>query len=256
MLLLADPSKERSKKMVGYASGNSSPNPLWLDTLLSEKFFVPCPLHEAAKKNEKNIFCLDCCTSICPHCLSPHRCHRLLQVRRYVYHDVIRLDDLEKLIDCAYVQAYTTNSAKVVFLNQRPQSRPFRGSGNMCSTCDRSLQEPFLFCSLACKVHHLLRSEGSLSKYLYDCDYLPLQEGFRGEGDDLDDGQMTPDSVLDTPVSFQMPPAFVCESELVRKKRTSVSVSRPYRTCSPATEMVASIINNRRKGVPQRSPLY
>ncbi|KAF3795254.1 hypothetical protein EJ110_NYTH05140 [Nymphaea thermarum] len=242
--------------LVGYASGNSSPNPLWLDTLLSEKFFVPCPLHEAAKKNEKNIFCLDCCTSICPHCLSPHRCHRLLQVRRYVYHDVIRLDDLEKLIDCAYVQAYTTNSAKVVFLNQRPQSRPFRGSGNMCSTCDRSLQEPFLFCSLACKVHHLLRSEGSLSKYLYDCDYLPLQEGFRGEGDDLDDGQMTPDSVLDTPVSFQMPPAFVCESELVRKKRTSVSVSRPYRTCSPATEMVASMINNRRKGVPQRSPLY
>lgn len=26
------------------------------------------------------------------------------QVRRYVYQDVIRLDDLEKLIDCSYIQ--------------------------------------------------------------------------------------------------------------------------------------------------------
>lgn len=26
------------------------------------------------------------------------------QVRRYVYHDVIRLDDLEKLIDCSNIQ--------------------------------------------------------------------------------------------------------------------------------------------------------
>jgi len=26
------------------------------------------------------------------------------QVRRYVYHDVIRLDDLEKLVDCSNIQ--------------------------------------------------------------------------------------------------------------------------------------------------------
>ena len=29
------------------------------------------------------------------------------QIRRYVYHDVIRLDDAAKLIDCAYVQVST-----------------------------------------------------------------------------------------------------------------------------------------------------
>lgn len=29
---------------------------------------------------------------------------RYVQVRRYVYHDVIRLGDLEKLIDCSYIQ--------------------------------------------------------------------------------------------------------------------------------------------------------
>lgn len=126
-------------------------------------------------------------------------CDPMWQVRRYVYHDVVRLGDLEKLIDCSYIQVYqlwlqgitkkkmnknennfcvsyrngeiiritflynfisenfflqpyTINGAKVIFLNQRPQSRTCRGSANICLTCDRILQEPFHFCSLACKV--------------------------------------------------------------------------------------------------------
>jgi hypothetical protein len=29
---------------------------------------------------------------------------RTRQVRRYVYNDVVRLDDLERLIDCSFVQ--------------------------------------------------------------------------------------------------------------------------------------------------------
>ncbi|XP_010259013.1 PREDICTED: uncharacterized protein LOC104598572 [Nelumbo nucifera] len=246
--------------------------PHWLEVLLGEKFFNPCLVHESAKKNEKNIFCLDCCTSICPHCLSPHRSHRLLQIRRYVYHDVIRLDDIEKLIDCAFVQSYTTNSAKVVFLNQRPQSRPFRGSGSICSTCDRSLQDPYLFCSLACKVHHLARSEGGVSKYLFECEFLPLPEGGKGESCcELEDGQMTPSSVLESPISLHTSSgssasgggggvgcrtlACTATTEFVKKKRTSISVSRTtYRpTCSRASEIS---ISNRRKSIPHRSPLY
>lgn len=78
--------------------------PAWLDALYAEKFFVGCPYHETAKKNEKNVCCLDCCISLCPHCVPSHRFHRLLQVRRYVYHDVVRLEDLQKLIDCSNVQ--------------------------------------------------------------------------------------------------------------------------------------------------------
>ena len=104
------------------------------------------------KKNEKNVYCLNCCISLCPHCLSPHRSHRLLQVslskftaiifqssllspfsflkllivrflncvlnflifvllqiRRYVYHDVLRLDDAAKLIDCTFVQVSSSS---------------------------------------------------------------------------------------------------------------------------------------------------
>ncbi|RRT79612.1 hypothetical protein BHE74_00024571 [Ensete ventricosum] len=78
--------------------------PAWLEALDKLKFFVGCSVHESARKNEKNICCLDCCTAICPHCLRSHRLHRLVQVRRYVYHDVVRLQDLDKLIDCSSVQ--------------------------------------------------------------------------------------------------------------------------------------------------------
>jgi hypothetical protein len=126
--------------------------PRWLEVLLTEKFFNACIFHEDAKKNEKNVYCLNCCISLCPHCLSPHRSHRLLQVslskftkiifqssllspfsflkllivrflncvlnflifvllqiRRYVYHDVLRLDDAAKLIDCTSVQVSSSS---------------------------------------------------------------------------------------------------------------------------------------------------
>ncbi|KVI08459.1 Protein of unknown function DUF597 [Cynara cardunculus var. scolymus] len=78
--------------------------PAWLEGLMGESFFGICGVHENKRKNEKNIYCLDCCQSFCPHCLPTHHSHPLLQVRRYVYQDVVRLDDLEKLIDCSFVQ--------------------------------------------------------------------------------------------------------------------------------------------------------
>ncbi|XP_034675860.1 uncharacterized protein LOC117906777 [Vitis riparia] len=254
-------------KMVGFGCDI----PHWLEILLGEKFFNACVVHECAKKNEKNIFCLDCCTSICPHCLLPHRHHRLLQIRRYVYHDVIRLDDAQELMDCSLVQSYTTNSAKVVFLNQRPMSRPFRGSGNLCYTCERSLQDPYLFCSLACKVHHTMNVKGSATKHLHNFEFLPLPDRARGETfSELDDRQMTPESVLDSPVSLRTSSgssstggalscrALACTAttEFVKKKRSSVSVPRsPFRPIfSPASDNAGGI--NRRKGVPHRSPLH
>ncbi|KAK9148059.1 hypothetical protein Scep_006816 [Stephania cephalantha] len=269
--------------------------PHWLQALLSEKFFNPCPVHESAKKNEKNILCLDCCLSICPHCLSPHRSHRLLQIRRYVYHDVIRVDDVDRLLDCSFVQSYTTNSAKVVFLNQRPQSRPFRGSGNICTTCDRSLQDPYLFCSVACKIHHLVRMENGLNKFQF---LPPLpKEGVLDhhtdaflEEDDFDeemDGQMTPDSILESRISLSggggggattssattssgavsfkaCALVSTATTEFVtRKKRSSVSACRatqqqvPYRpvTCSLSSDISGAGVS-RRKSTPHRAPLY
>lgn len=192
--------------------GMMNNRPGWVGGLVEESFFVGCEAHESRKKNEKNIFCLACRTSICPHCAPAHRHHPpLLQVRRYVYNDVVRLDDLEKLIDCSFVQPYTINSAKVIFLKPRPQSRPFKGSGNICLTCDRILQEPFHFCCLSCKVDHVMMQGGDLSNILYmsgepDVACFPRFEDLRvgggGSGSSAylhvdNGGQVTPNSILE-----------------------------------------------------------
>ncbi|KAM5554819.1 protein RGF1 INDUCIBLE TRANSCRIPTION FACTOR 1 [Rosa sericea] len=233
--------------------------PSWLAVLLTEKFFNACIIHEEERKNEKNIYCLDCCISFCPHCFTPHQSHRLLKIRRYVYHDVIKLDDASKLIDCALVQSYTSNSAKVVFLNQRPQTKNSRGSGNVCSTCDRSLQDPYLYCSLSCKIDHVIRTEGGLSKYLRECNFMALPDP------GLDDGLMTPDSVLEPAGSVRtssgsggygelgcMSLACTATTEIVRKKRSSLLRA----ACRPVFSPVSEIPAGRRKGTPRRAPLH
>ncbi|KAG6747938.1 hypothetical protein NC652_032622 [Populus alba x Populus x berolinensis] len=237
--------------------------PPWLQALLAEKFFDACLTHKGARKNEKNIFCLDCCISICPHCLSPHNSHRLLQIRRYVYNDVLRLDDAQKLFDCAFVQSYTTNSAKVIFLNHRPQTRIVNIRGNNCSTCDRGLQYPYLFCSISCKVDHILTTKGvgGLSSFFCDCKFLPLSEP------GSDDGLMTPDSVLEPTGSTKTSSssggyggvdcktlACTATTEIVRKKRSSLTNS--CRTIFPRITEISSNLMNRRKKAPCRAPLY
>ncbi|KDO77292.1 hypothetical protein CISIN_1g0481581mg, partial [Citrus sinensis] len=58
---------------------NMEVKPAWLQGLMGETFFGGCGVHENCRKNEKNIFCLLCCLSICPHCLPSHRSHPLLQ---------------------------------------------------------------------------------------------------------------------------------------------------------------------------------
>ncbi|KAK2650597.1 hypothetical protein Ddye_018086 [Dipteronia dyeriana] len=238
----------------------SSHLPRWLEVLLTEKFFNACVIHEDEKKNEKNIYCLDCCISICPHCLSFHNSHRLLQIRRYVYHDVIRLDDAANLVDCAYIQPYITNNAKVIFLNQRPQTR-HRSSGNICSTCDRSLQGSYLFCSLSCKIDSLIRTEDGLSKFFFECKFLTLPEaGF-------DDSLITPDSVLEPIGSARTSSgsggygdvecttlACTATTKIARKKRSSLTVA--CCSISSSVPVISANLMSRRKKTPQRAPLY
>ncbi|KAK9129925.1 hypothetical protein Sjap_010412 [Stephania japonica] len=247
----------------------------WIFAFLSEKFFAPCAVHECSKKSEKNIFCIDCCQAICSHCLNFHRSHLLLQVRRYVYHDVVRLDDMEKLFNCTFVQ-----------------TRPLKGSSthSACNTCDRALQEPYQFCSLACKVQYVVAYEGCVSRYLYDCDYLQLSTsdmGYAGFEADEDGGDMTQSSVVLDDASTGM---VVCSSysssssssgtqsnsndnngqlierfltvgcsattdNVVRKKRSTVS-NRPNASSTKICSQNAPRHVGKRKGFPLRSPLY
>ncbi|XP_018489214.1 protein RGF1 INDUCIBLE TRANSCRIPTION FACTOR 1 [Raphanus sativus] len=217
--------------------------PAWLEVLLKEKFFNACLDHEEEKKNEKNILCIDCRLSICPHCLPSHTSHRLLRIRRYMYNDVLRVDDGSKLMDCSLIQPYKVNSSKVVFINERPHSQ-FRGSGNYCSTCDRSLQSPYLFCSLSCKISDVIIGQRGLSGFIRVCNSLNLTDDENGG------------------VDMFLCQALACTAatDIVRKKRSSLTTT----TCRIVTTAVSSadieapanFLNRRKNMPPQRAPLY
>ncbi|GAV87017.1 PLATZ domain-containing protein [Cephalotus follicularis] len=130
----------------------------WLSTLLHSKFFGSCAHHHDLRKNEENVFCIDCSCGFCRHCTKAHCLHRRLQICKYVYQDVVRLHDMHKYLDCSKIQTYKINGEKAVHLNPRPQTKDAKPStkaktGAACEACGRYLQDlPNRFCSIACKL--------------------------------------------------------------------------------------------------------
>ncbi|CAI9096809.1 OLC1v1033030C2 [Oldenlandia corymbosa var. corymbosa] len=91
-------------------------------------------------------------------CSSPHRLHEWFQICKYVYHDVIRLQDIQKHLDCSKIQTYKINGEKAIHLHPRPPSKDIKiaklvKAGALCEACGRHLQDlPNCFCSIQCKV--------------------------------------------------------------------------------------------------------
>ncbi|GFR46349.1 hypothetical protein Agub_g7921 [Astrephomene gubernaculifera] len=138
----------------------------WVPAFLSATYFQPCERHRHHKKNECTFFCVTCGAkphSVCQHCMGAHAGHQVIQVRRYVYCDVVRTCDINAYVDTTGVQNYIINSAKVMFLNHRPHSKIGRANGvDTCRTCHRHLREGYSYCSLACKVEALTHGESGL----------------------------------------------------------------------------------------------
>ncbi|GIL74696.1 hypothetical protein Vretimale_2329 [Volvox reticuliferus] len=137
----------------------------WVPSFLAATYFQPCERHRHHKKNECTFFCITCGVkphSVCQHCMGAHAGHQVIQVRRYVYCDVVRACDISPFVDASGVQNYIINSAKVMFLNHRPHSKIGRANGvDICRTCHRHLREGYSYCSLACKVEALTKGEVS-----------------------------------------------------------------------------------------------
>ncbi|KAJ4973190.1 hypothetical protein NE237_006364 [Protea cynaroides] len=93
--------------------------PPWLKLICDSEFFEPCNTHSNLKKNDLNFFCIDCLCSMCTHCLQlHHEEHQHIQIRKYMYRDVINVNDLRKLFSCSGIQVSTIcgeNKAAMMF---------------------------------------------------------------------------------------------------------------------------------------------
>ncbi|KAI3518175.1 hypothetical protein L1887_06630 [Cichorium endivia] len=143
--------------------------PPWLEKLLGTAFFSVCRTHGAAARSECNMYCLDCNgDAFCFYCRSSrHKEHQVIQIRRSSYHDVVRVSEIEKVLNINGVQTYVINSARVLFLNERPQPKSGKAVSHICEICGRSLLDALRFCSLGCKVVGIKRN-GNTSFMLED----------------------------------------------------------------------------------------
>ncbi|KAE8778985.1 hypothetical protein D1007_48048 [Hordeum vulgare] len=222
--------------------------PPWLRPLLGTSFFVPCPAHPDLSKNECNLFCLGCndaAGALCSYCVPAHRDHHVVQIRRSSYHNVIRVSEVGKLIDIAHVQTYVINSAKIVFLNGRPQARPGKGVTNTCEICCRSLPDSFRFCSLGCKLGGM-QWDPSLTFAIRP----KRSQDSGGEGYGSDDDSFSPRKQLRR-AGFEL--GRFDRGVRWSDDEGSKSNTRPM---TPSTPPINRCRPSRRKGIPHRAPFY
>ncbi|XP_015880017.1 protein RGF1 INDUCIBLE TRANSCRIPTION FACTOR 1 [Ziziphus jujuba] len=218
--------------------------PPWLKPMLRASYFTPCSVHGDSNKSECNMFCLDCMgNALCSYCLIHHGDHRVVQIRRSSYHNVVRVNEIQRYIDISCIQTYIINSAKIVFLNERPQPRPGKGVTNTCEICCRSLLDSFRFCSLGCKLGGMKRGDPDLT-------FTLRMKNSRDGGFHFHGGSESDES--STPKKIQKRHIFNVDGG---ERSCSSGDDTNINSISPSTPPIFNHHNaRRRKGIPHRAP--
>ncbi|KAL0410002.1 UNVERIFIED_CONTAM: hypothetical protein Slati_3589900 [Sesamum latifolium] len=211
--------------------------PPWLERLLKTDFFGVCRTHGDAARSECNMYCLDCnVDAFCFYCRSSkHKDHQVIQIRRSSYHDVVRVSEIQKVLDISGVQTYVINSARVLFLNERPQPKGGKAVSHVCEICGRSLLDTFRFCSLGCKVVGIKRNGDAR----FRLDHVMQRSG---EGVSSSSSRRVMNNVSISSSSRELE-----QEELREGSQQDIYPPTPPPPPSTATA-------RRRKGIPQRAP--
>uniref|UniRef100_R7WDG1 PLATZ transcription factor family protein n=1 Tax=Aegilops tauschii TaxID=37682 RepID=R7WDG1_AEGTA len=97
--------------------------PAWLGPLLGAEFFKLCATHPYLVKNECNHYCLDCTGEddaiCCTQCVSAHRNHHIVQIRKSSYREVIRVAELKAVADVSQLDGMVSDPSLTFIVDPR-----------------------------------------------------------------------------------------------------------------------------------------
>ena len=136
--------------------------PVWVEAILGPTFFTPCVVHAGMNKNDCNFFCLTCTPAtgraMCKFCLPGHAvCCTAdrIQVRHYMYQDVVHVEDVVHRHNIEGVQSYCINQRRAMLLHKKappPTAGTTPSFENRCRGCAVPLNPAFRYCCLKCKI--------------------------------------------------------------------------------------------------------